>query len=374
LRKANEELENRVAERTAELTLVNAELIAETAQHKRTAETLQESEERYRRLVELSFEAIAIHRQGKLVYINRAGARLLGAKSSEELIGQPIREFVHPDYWDLVQTRLQQVKEDARGVPLAEEKFIRVDGTAVEVEVASIPIFYEGQPAVQTVIHDISARRQAEAERQRERARIARNLHDSLGHSLGYLHLKLDQLTGSDELGEAVGPGQELAQMRDVANEAYELVRGMLAASMPSTTMDLATALLVRARAVGQRGNFRVQLRSEGESHPLPPIVQQQILYLFQEALFNVEMHANARTVDINLLWGEDDLTVELTDDGCGFEAGALEAGEHYGLRIMQERAREMKGQLTLTSRPGRGAQVILRLPLAFNIEGATAQ
>jgi PAS domain S-box-containing protein len=374
LRKANDELENRVAERTAELTLVNAELIAETAQHKRTAETLQESEERYRRLVELSFEAIAIHRQGKFIYINPAGARLLGAESSEELIGRSLREFVHPDYWDLVQARLQKVRGGATGVPLIEEKFIRLDGTLVDVEVASVPITYEGETAVQTVIHDISARKQAEVERQRERARIARNLHDSLGHSLGYLHLKLDQLTGSENLGEAVGPGQELAQMRDVANEAYELVRGMLAASLPSATTDLATALLVRARAVGQRGNFRVQLSSEGESRPLPPIVQQQILYFFQEALFNVERHANAQRVDINLLWGEDDLTIELADDGRGFEADALEDGEHYGLRIMQERAREMNGQLTLTSRPGVGAQVTLRLPLDLNIEGVTAQ
>lgn len=365
LRRANEELEERVAERTAELTRVNAELMHEIGQRKQTEKTLRESEERYRRLVELAFEAIAIHSRGKFVYVNPPAVKLLGGVSSPELIGKPIRDFIHPDDWDMVQTRVQQVGQEGKGVPLVEEKFIRLDGTVVDVEVASVPISYQGQPAVQTVIHDISARRRAEAERERERARIARNLHDSLGHNLGYLHLKLDQLAGSDALGEMTGLRGELAQMREVANAAYETVRGMLAASLPSYSSDLAAALLVQARSVGQRGGFQVQLTSEGQPRTLPPIVQQQLLYLFQEALINVEKHANAHQVDISLVWSEDALTITLSDDGCGFETGTPRRDTHFGLAIMQERAQEISGQLSITSYPDIGTELTLRLPLA---------
>jgi signal transduction histidine kinase len=97
----------------------------------------------------------------------------------------------------------------------------------------------------------------------------------------------------------------------------------------------------------------------------LPPVVQQQLLYLFQEALNNVAKHAGAQQVDICLSWTEDTLTAALADDGCGFDVADMEwAPGHYGLRIMQERAEEINGQLTISSRPGRGTQLLLQLPL----------
>jgi PAS domain S-box-containing protein len=372
LRKTNEELENRVVERTADLTAVNTELVDEIARRQQAEETLRESEERYRRLVELSFEAITIHSEGKFVYVNPAGARLLGATCPQELIGEALRGFVHPDYWDIVQARLRQVGEEGTGVPLFEEKFVRLDGSSVEVEAVSVPIAYDRQPAVQTVIRDISARKRAEAEREMERTRIARDLHDSLGHSLGYLHLKLDQLATSDALNDVGGLACELAQMRDVTNGAYELVRGMLAALLPSGSTDLTTALLAQARTIAERGSFEVHMTTDGRSHPLAPTVQQQLLHLFEEALINVERHANARQVHIELRWETDALTIVMADDGCGFDVDALPISGHYGLRIMQARAQEMNGELDIASLPASGTQVTLRLPLAPNLRRAT--
>jgi PAS domain S-box-containing protein len=364
LRAARDELEVRVQERTAALATANRALRTEIAERKQAEETLRDSEERYRRLVELAFEAVAIHSQGRVVYVNPQAVELLAGTSPEDFIGKPIRDFVHPDYWDMAQARVQQVGEEGKGVPLVEERLVRLDGTSVEVEVTSVPIAYRGQPAVQSVVRDVSQRKRAEAERERERARLARHLHDTLGHSLGYLHLKLDQLAGEDALGANEEVRGELAHMRDVANEAYEVVRGMLAASLPSNATDLTTAVLVQARSIGQRGKFKVQLSSEGQPQPLSPIVQQQLLYLVQEALVNVERHADAGQVDIKLAWGGDSLTVSLSDDGKGFDPEGVRSDRHYGLAIMHERAREMNGQLTLNSCPDRGTDLVLRLPL----------
>jgi two-component system nitrate/nitrite sensor histidine kinase NarX len=125
-------------------------------------EQVRESEDRYRRLVELSFDAIIIYSEGNLVFVNPPGVKLLGAPSAEALIGQPILKFTHPDSLEVVQSRMQQLSQ-GKGAPLVEEKLIRLDETSIEVEVAAVPIIYQGQPAVQTVIRDISERKRAQA-------------------------------------------------------------------------------------------------------------------------------------------------------------------------------------------------------------------
>ncbi len=360
LQKAHDELELRVEERTAELAQANQGLQAEIAQHQQTAATLLESEDRYRRLVEVAFEAIAIYSDGKIVHINPAGAKLLGACEPEELVGKPIRDVVHPEFWKVMQASTRQAKKERRGVRRVEERLIRLDGTYVDVEAAVIATTYQGQPAVQVVFSDLTARKRVE----REQRRIARDLHDSLGHSLGYLHLKLDQLAASGTLGEVAGLRRELAHMRDVADEAYELVRGMLASLRPSSSTDLAAAMLLQARVIGDRGGFEVQVTTKGRPQRLDPILQQQILYLFQEALINVERHASAKQVQIEMSWTEDCLTAVMVDDGRGFEVDGWQSRGHYGLRIMQERADEMDGHLTFNSRSGAGTEIMLKCPL----------
>jgi PAS domain S-box-containing protein len=140
---------------------------------------VRESEERYRRLVELSFDAIIIQNEGKLVYVNPPGLKLLGASSVVELIGKPILEFIHPDSLDVVvHTRVQQLRE-GKGVSLLEEKFIRLDGTSIEIEVAAMPITYQGQPAIQAVIRDITERKRAQAA-QAQLAAIVESSNDAI--------------------------------------------------------------------------------------------------------------------------------------------------------------------------------------------------
>jgi signal transduction histidine kinase len=197
-----------------------------------------------------------------------------------------------------------------------------------------------------------------------ERQRLARELHDTLGQSLGYVHLKLDQLADGDALTEIEVMRKELERIRDVADRAYEQVRGTLTDLRSVRSSDLATALLGQARTVGERAGFKVQLTSEGKARALAPHIQQQVEGLCQEALSNVEKHAHARNVNINLSWAEDGLTVHLCDNGRGFKPEALQASGHYGLTIMRERAEELGGSITFASCPATGTQVKLQVPL----------
>lgn len=233
-----------------------------------------------------------------------------------------------------------------------------------------VRLVVSGQNEVLAIVHDITKRKEQEAALERERSRLARDLHDSLGQSLGYLRLKLDAITTDDNISHnSEQIRQELVGMRDISNEAYELVRSMLAATRPSNTTDLATILLAEARSVGNRARIKVQLTSEGQATPLSPVVQQQVLYIFKEALNNVEKYANAKHLDINLVWKEDALIITLLDDGVGFNTAAPLPEGHFGLTIMQERAREVNGVLSVVSSLGTGTEITLWLPLNLVVQ-----
>jgi PAS domain S-box-containing protein len=131
-------------------------------ERKRAEESLRESEERYRSLVELSPEAIFVASEGKHVFINSAGLKLFGASSPDQIIGKPIIEFIHPDYREIVADRMQKAVQTGIAPPAVEEKFLRLDGTEIDVEVRAAPLIYQGKPAMQAVVRDISERKMAE--------------------------------------------------------------------------------------------------------------------------------------------------------------------------------------------------------------------
>ncbi|MCX6045656.1 MAG: PAS domain S-box protein [Chloroflexi bacterium] len=360
LRKVNEELEQRVAARTADLLL-------EVKERRHTEQTLRESEECYRHLVELSFETIFIHTDDDLLYVNPSGMKLLGVTNASQLTGKSLLDFVHPDYSDIVRARLGQIKHETKGAPLAEGWFVRPDGASVDVEMVTIPIIYHGQLAMQTVARDIRPRKQAEQARMTERVAIARDLHDSLGQSLGYLHLKLDEIADNSFVQKKADLHKDLVRMRDVANEAYEQIRGMLAALMPANTIPLAKVLRDQAKVISRQSHFRLQVVNHGEESSLLPILQQQLLWLCREALMNIVKHANAQQVKIELWWTTEHLIITITDDGCGFDTNAPRPTTSFGLRIMQERAAQLAGILSIQSGTGQGTVVTLHIPLAVS-------
>jgi len=121
---------------------------------------LKESEERYRRLIELSPVAMAVHSGGKVVYANAAAAKLLGASKPAELIDKPVLSLVHPDDHALVKERVALMMQ-GKEVDLIEERFVRLDGGTIDVEVAASPIMYNGIQAIQVVVRDVTEHRQA---------------------------------------------------------------------------------------------------------------------------------------------------------------------------------------------------------------------
>ncbi|MCG3150229.1 MAG: hypothetical protein PCFJNLEI_03710 [Verrucomicrobiae bacterium] len=137
-------------------------ILHEITTRKEAELALRESEERYRQLIEQAPECIGVAVAGKLAFINSQGAKLLGVDNPAAVLGRPVAEFVHPDDLGLLQKRIRQLLKTHGPAPLEEYTLRRVDGTMVQVEATATFVTYQGAPAVQAVIRDVSARRAAE--------------------------------------------------------------------------------------------------------------------------------------------------------------------------------------------------------------------
>jgi len=131
-------------------------------ERKRVEQALQESEHRYRTMIEWTPEAIGVHRNGKVVYVNPAAIRMFGAQSAQEMIGKPIMDLVHPDSRAFALARAQVVANNGLSVPLVEEKYLRMDGSAIDVEVQATRIVFDGKDANLIAVRDVTERKRAQ--------------------------------------------------------------------------------------------------------------------------------------------------------------------------------------------------------------------
>jgi diguanylate cyclase (GGDEF)-like protein/PAS domain S-box-containing protein len=151
------------------------------------APALREEKERYRRLVDVSPEVIAVHQDRRFVFVNPAGLRMFGAEGPEQLLGRHVMEMVHPDDRAVVEARAKAVAEGTE-TSLGEQRLLRLDGDVVDAEVVAVPVTYDLGPAVLVMAKDITDRKRA------ERALAHQALHDHLT-GLPNRSLLLDRLS-----------------------------------------------------------------------------------------------------------------------------------------------------------------------------------
>lgn len=175
-------------------------------QSKQSEQALKESEERYRRIVELSPEAIAVCNEEKFEYINSSGIKLLGATSAEEIIGKSILNFVHPASQNITKAEAWQAQEEGQQTELIEGKFVQLNRQVIDIELKGVPITYQGKPAMQIVFSDITQRKRTQ-ERLRLLESVVVNANDAVliaeaepinepGPRIIYVNQAFSQMTG----------------------------------------------------------------------------------------------------------------------------------------------------------------------------------
>lgn len=210
------------------------------------------------------------------------------------------------------------------------------------------------------LLENLSAEQAAASAAQRQQ--IAQTLHDTLAQNISYLRLKLDMLTGENAIHEIGVVLQELERMRAAADEAYQQVRSTLNDLIPVQGQDLASLLRLQAEAIAERSGLALEFNQTGTAFPLPAAVRQQVLYILREAFHNIEKHARASRVQLQMDWLEDELMIKLTDNGVGFDVHAVSSDGHFGLWIMQNRAQEIGGVLKIGPAGEQGTEVSLWL------------
>lgn len=195
-------------------------VVRDVTEQKLAEAALRESEERYRRLVELSPEAIVVHSEGKFVYVNPAAQRLWGASRPEELIGKSVLDVVHPDSQEIARQRISEVEEVGSSTALNEQKHIKLNGEVIDVEVAGIPFVFRGQPAVQAIIRDITDKRRGREENRKAQKALQENeeryreLFEN-ANDIIYTHDLAGNFTSLNRSGEKITgyPREEAARM-----------------------------------------------------------------------------------------------------------------------------------------------------------------
>jgi len=196
-----------------------------------------------------------------------------------------------------------------------------------------------------------------------ERSRIARELHDSTAQTLAGLMFQLSAAARDAEPAQR----ERLDGLKDMAAAALEEVRTLSHTVYPRVLDDLGlvAALEWLARRARERGVLDVSVKAEGVGGDVPHAAASVLYGVAQEALRNAERHSDAAAVEIELRGGPGTMTIEVADDGCGFEVAEAEKRRPgMGLFTMRERVALVEGRLTVDSALGAGTRVVATVPL----------
>lgn len=367
----------------------------------------------WRRQLEMLLESAGegiygVDLRGRCIFINRAGAEMLGY-SPDEVLGRNMHYLIHHSHANEVlmpihDCRIFNAFREGKGCRVDDEVLWRQDGTSFPAEYASYPIQDESFVVGAVVtFSNISERKKSEwaaeaaqmelghrveertsqlraaheslrrlsthmnSVREEERAHIARDIHDDLGASLTALQLGLNWLR--QELAPDTHQLQHIDRMLDVANTAMGALRRILNDLRPGVLdhLGLWAALEWLLEDLQSRSALRCTFdcAEEIERCRLGKEAETAVYRIAQEVLTNIQRHAQARTVTLTARAVAGDLQLVIKDDGKGMHVPTHPTS--FGLLGMQERARALGGKLEIFSAVGCGTAVTLQLNHAIN-------
>ncbi len=342
-------------------------IIRDVTERKQAEQALRESEETFRLLAENALVGIALIQDGRYRYVNPALLEITGY-SRGELLGEPLRQVVHPSDWPHVQKQIEKrIAGEAEEVRY-EARIRTKSGETRYIEASGTRITYQGEPAVIGTIQDVTEQRRLQQEmlriQEKERRRLGQDLHDSLASQLTAANIKLGLLSNksSTEATDAISEIQRLIE--EGAGEVRRLSRGLSPAGLPEG--DLLSALEALAEntedARFSSRSLPTEEETSDETFQLNAEVATHLYRIAQEAVNNARKYAEATEIVIHLERADDTVALTVEDDGIGFDLEEI-SEEGLGLRSMRHRAELLGADLTVDSAPGEGTRIHCRLP-----------
>lgn len=348
----------------------------------RAGEKLRESEERYRRMVETATEGIwTLDAQNRTTYVNPRGALVLGAPVAELLGSSPV-EFMFPEDLERGSERLELLRQGvgAQYVGRLRSK----SGAELWVAMSTAPVTdargnYLGALAM---FADVTARRRAEERlrelsqgmillQEQERRYLSHELNDEVAQILAALKLHLETIQSDladlsvERIPERKDIDRVVVQLTQVLSRLRTIAQDLRPPSLDTVGLD---ATLDGLCHTFERESGLVVHYSSGEIDRVSDALCIFLYRFLQEALANVQAHAQAKEVRVTLSCDKGAIALAVQDDGCGFDPQAALAGEGNSHRLGLLRIREwlkfLDGSLEIDSQPGKGTRLTARLPM----------
>ena len=311
--------------------------------------------------------------QGEITSWNPAAERMFGY-SADEVLGLNL-SVLSPDSWpDEVPAIISRL---SRGETIEDYETIhrRKNGEIIDVSLrASVIRDYAGTVAGMSLIaRDITARKDLNKRllemRNREQARIGRDLHDSLGQQLTGILFRVKALELRHQSQASEELRRDASEIGQLVKEALLKTRELAAGLIPATlqSLGLKDALAQLTANVAAVCDLKVHFHCPREVSVTDQVIVTELYHIAEEALTNAVKHAEATHVEVRLDEGSSELTLSIQDDGKGIP---VERSRGLGLRIMDYRANSIDARLSATSLPGQGTLVVCRLPLDRSSKG----
>ncbi len=363
--------------------------ILDMTERQQLARELKDSEEKYRRLVETSMDGIALHSAMRLLYVNQACLEMFGFQEPGEMLGQRLLQYIDTPYHQAVARRVSQIMRGDSRPRIFEMKGVKKDGIIFDIEIVSIPTTYEGQPAIQTHVRDITHKKHLEEQLTRTEklaalgqlaAGVAHEINNPLGGILVYSYLLLEDLAPEQP---------ERTQVEKIVREATrckEIVQGLLEFSrhMPSKMVPLnINAVLEEALSLMSDHLLfqNIDVIKEFQADP-PPVLgdKNKLEQVFINLLMNCgeSMGGEGRlTVATSWREGGEMLQVRFRDTGPGIPEGFLSRlfdpffttkevgkGVGLGLSISYGIIQKHRGRVSVESTGAHGTTFLVELPV----------
>jgi PAS domain S-box-containing protein len=327
---------------------------------------LLDSEQRFRTLIEWTPEGVAVHRDGKFLYLNPAAVKLFGARTAQEIIGKPILDLVHPDFREIVLQRLKRSLEEGVNPPTLEEKFQKVDGSIMDVEVTGMLISYEGKPAHQVAMRDITERKRADAALQatlRDKLALLNEVHHRVKNNLQVITSLLRLESSRSALPDTRSVLQEMqGRIRSMAMLHETLYRSgtFAAVDLGAYLRQLATEAFRSQASSHTAVLLKLELASVQVNMDLATpcglLVNELISNCFKHAF--VDGRGGEIRVELVVLpvlpTGATPCTLSVSDSGVGLpEDWETRRGHSLGLQLVSDLSRQIVATLSVKATPG---------------------